>query len=567
MDESVRKRVADIQRTLEDEELRISMSDPVAKMMLVALAHQADEIERKMDTSIDRLAKRFANEILMNSPYGPQPAIGLLKIGNGKEYAPYKIDDKVTFTLKQAKCNFRTMIPSLIIPGNVIGMYADGSLHFPYEQPVKRQMGDALHDGEIWIAYEAASEIDTVEGVTFALNHPLSSKTRIEAAIGKQIYPVSLVVEDDLNILSDNFMLSEYWKQHLINHRLWLYRFGHSESDMPIVSSDMPGWLYDMFEPETLSRLTARRYIWIKLSGLDTSSIPPDSHIEFNCVPVANYDINSVKLSYTEPIKALDNPKNGSQYLDIIPEPGMAEDFFVRDFDVNQYDNDRISEDIINLYRHYVYDYYAFVDNNSLNDGAVLRNLRMAMVQVSDAMSEITKTQKQFNGTYIIRNPHNTNQPIVIGYITTQGGRGNLLKAGTQLSSSFAGCGEVIALTDAVGGRNKITGPIGKRELAKFIANSNDRLYSEIDIIQYCKVELIRALGDDILRYSDILLANKTVPVDNHIEKFTTITIMCMSERYYTQIQNINLSQYLDININLRSNLSSSIKTYIIKII
>lgn len=559
MDESVRRKVQEIQKSLEGEELRISKSDPVAKMMLVALAHQADEIERKMDSSIDRLANRFANEVLMNSPYSPQPAISLLKIGNGKEYTPYNIDEKVTFTLKTAKCNFRTLIPSLIVPGKVIGMYANGVLHFPYEQPILRQMGDVLHNGELWIAYEAASEIDTFNDVTFALNHPLSASKQIEAYIGKVKYSVSLVIDEDQNLLSDNFMLAEYWKQHLINHRLWLYRLGKSDSDMPIVTSDMPGWLYDMFDHETLSRLSSKRYIWINISGIDTSSIPLDSHIELNCIPVANYDIGTVKLSYTEPIKQLDNLKNGSQFLDIIPEPGMAKDFFVRDFDVNQYDNSRIAEDIVNLYRHYVDDYYAFVDSNSLNDGAVLRNLRIAMVQVSDAMSEVTKAQKAFNGTYIIRNPHNSNQPIAIGYITTQGGRGNLLKAGTQLSSSFVGCGEVVALTDAVGGRNKITGPIGKRELAKFIANSNDRLYTKIDIIQYCKVELLRAFGDDILKYVNILLDYSTTPIDNHIESISVVTIECNTERIREHMVSINFDQYMSIAINLRSPMSNKI--------
>lgn len=566
MDESVRRKVQEIQKALEGEELSISKSDPVAKMMLVALAHQADEIERKMDSSIDRLAKRFANEVLMNSPYSPQPAISLLKIGNGKEYTPYYVDEKVTFTLKAAKCNFRTLIQSLIVPGKVVGMYANGILHFPYQQPIARQRGDILHDGEIWIAYEAASEIDTFDGVTFALNHPLCASQRIEASIGKVKFPISLVIDEDQNLLNDNFMLAEYWKQHLINHRLWLYRFGRSDSDMPVVTSDMPGWLYDMFDHETLSRLSSKRYIWINISGIDTSSIPLDAHIELNCIPVANYDIGSVKLSYTEPIKQLDNPKNGSQFLDIIPDPGMAEDFFVRDFDVNQYDNSRIAEDIVNLYRHYVDDYYAFVDSNSLNDGAVLRNLRMAMVHVSDAMSEVTKTQKTFNGTYIIRNPHNSNQPIVIGYITTQGGRGNLLKAGMQLTCSFAGCGEVIALTDAVGGRNKITGSVGKRELAKFIANSNDRLYTEIDIIQYCKVELLRAFGDDIFKYVSISSGHSTTPIDNHIEKIAIVTIECMSERIHEHMVSINFDKYLNIAIDMRSSMSNKVSVRLLQV-
>lgn len=563
MDESLRRKVQEIQKALEEEELRVSKSDPVAKMMLVALAYQADEIERKMDSSIDRLANRFAHEVLMNSPYSPQPAICLLKIENGKEYTPYNIDERVIFSLKTEKCNFRTLMPSLIVPGKVIGMYANGVLHFPYEQSILRQMGDILHDGELWIAYEAACEIDTLNSVTFALNHPLSRSKQIEASIGKVKFPISLVIDEEQNLLGNNFMLAEYWKQQLINHRLWLYRFGKSDSDMPIVTSDMPGWLYDMYDHETLSRLSSKRYIWINISGIDTSSIPLDFHIELNCIPVANYDIGSVKLSYTEPIKQLDNPKSGSQFLDIIPEPEIAEEFFVRDFDVNQYDNSRIAEDIVNLYRHYAADYYAFVDSNSLNDGAVLRNLRMDMVQVSDAMTEITKAQKNYNGTYIIRNPHNSNQPIVIGYITTQGGRGNLLKAGTRLTSSFAGCGEVVALTDAVGGRNKMIGPIGKRELAKFIANSNGRLYTKIDVIRYCQVELLRAFGDEILKFCDVLICDKSQSIGNHIEKTMSVNINFSSERYFKIAMDLNLSDYILTNIELRKSFCSTTNVHL----
>ena len=58
MDIKVRNKVAEIQQTLEQEEQRISLSDPVAKMMLVAMAHQSCEIERKIDNSIARLGRR-----------------------------------------------------------------------------------------------------------------------------------------------------------------------------------------------------------------------------------------------------------------------------------------------------------------------------------------------------------------------------------------------------------------------------------------------------------------------------------------------------------------------------
>lgn len=67
MDIKVRNKVAEIQQTLEQEEQRISLSDPVAKMMLVAMAHQSCEIERKIDNSISRLSEYFCDQVLQRS--------------------------------------------------------------------------------------------------------------------------------------------------------------------------------------------------------------------------------------------------------------------------------------------------------------------------------------------------------------------------------------------------------------------------------------------------------------------------------------------------------------------
>ena len=67
MDIKVRNKVAEIQQTLEQEEQRISLSDPVAKMMLVAMAHQSCEIERKIDNSIARLSEYFSDQVLQRT--------------------------------------------------------------------------------------------------------------------------------------------------------------------------------------------------------------------------------------------------------------------------------------------------------------------------------------------------------------------------------------------------------------------------------------------------------------------------------------------------------------------
>lgn len=559
MDASVKKKVNDILQQLDNEGLAISMADPVAKMMLVALAHEADVIERSIDSSINRLSERFVNKVLTNNGLSPQPAISLLKIGNGKEYTTYTIDEKIAFCHKTSKCNYRPLLKTRIIPGTLVAYYANGLLHFPYSNPINVQHGDMVHPNELWIAYDAAGELDSLADLIIAVNHPLDNPRQLVACIGKRSFAMRPVVGEQLYAICDDMMLMECWKKHLVFHRLWLYRFDTDDSDMPLVTSSMPDWFYDMYDSGTLSRLTSNRLVWIRITNGNTLDVPADSHIEFNCVPVANFDMNTAKLSYTEPIKPLDNPKNNTQFYSLVPDAETADEFFVRDFDVEQYDNARIADDIQNLYRHYTSDYFAFIDNNSLTDGIVLRNLRMSMLQVTDALGEVKKSSKPYAGSYAIRTPRNNNMPIAVSYITTQGLRGNMLKAGDKLTSSLAATGDVISLVDAQCGRDKITGSIGKRELARLIVNSDNRIYTETDLLQFCKVELIRALGDDVLRYCDISLSRSTIQVDNHIEKVIVVTISFTSERYFNIATDINLYEYFKSTVGIRSSMFSQI--------
>lgn len=563
MDISVKNRVNEILQQLDDEGLTISMADPVAKMMLVAVAHEADTIDRNIGKSIERLSEKFVNKVLSNNGLSPLPAISLLKIDNGKEYNHYTIDEKIVFTHKTSKCNFRPLLPTRIIPGTLAAYYANGLLHFPYDQPINIQHGEIVHANELWIAYNAAGELDTLADLIIAVNHPLENPRNLTAHVGKRQFKLRPMMDEKLCAVGDDLMMLEYWKRNLVFHRLWLYRFGQDDSNMPLPTSTMPDWLYDMYEAETLAMLTSKRMIWIKITNGGNLQVPADSHIEFNCVPVANFDISTIKLSYTEPIKLLDNPKNNSQFYTVVYDSEIVNEFFIRDFDVEQYDNARIADDIQNLYRHYTNDYFAFIDNNSLTDGIVLRNLRMSMLQVMDSLAEVKNSAKSYAGSYAIRTPRNSNMPIAISYITTQGMRGNMLKSGDKLSSSFAATGEVISVIDAQGGRDKITGSIGKRELAKYIINSNDRIYTHIDIINYCRLELLRAFGDEILKFCNVTVSNKTIAVKNHLENAISITLAFSSERYLKMASELNFPDYIDLNISLRKSFSSPTNTTI----
>ena len=100
MDIKVRNKVAELQQSLEQEEQRISLADPVAKMMLVAMAHQSCEIERRIDETSAKLAKKFSEEILLHTNIQALPAIAIAHIGDGAETMPYYVDEKDSFAYK-----------------------------------------------------------------------------------------------------------------------------------------------------------------------------------------------------------------------------------------------------------------------------------------------------------------------------------------------------------------------------------------------------------------------------------------------------------------------------------
>ncbi len=564
MDIKVRNKVVEIQRALEQDEQRISLSDPIAKMMLVAMAHQSCEIERKMDQTATRLSEQFCEQVLQRSNLQAQPAVSVVNIGNGCEYAPYYIDENDTFTYKAAKCNFRPIFKSRIIPGRIVACFMNNMLLQPNSAPLQATWPNGRYKNEIWLAYDAAGEINTLEDAMVAFSHPLPSDM-LMAEVGDVQIPMSLVMEDTPRTLNSNFMLMEFWKQSLVYYGLWLYRFGKCSNKRTLHRGEIPAWIMDSYAQEIVEPFVGNRYLWIRIKSSKEISLPLDTAILFNSIPVVNYDIQNVKLSYSEPIQRLENEKTGTFFLDVVQDQEQSQEFFIRDFDVCQYDNERIREDITNLYRHYVNDYFAFVDSNSLHDGATLRSLRQSMMQVYDSLDEYRSgNMRPYGGAYAIRNPRNNQQPMVLTYFTTNGERGNLLRRGGRLTSTNAAIGDIEALIDATGGRNKVRDMKTRKELARHIVNSNDRLFTKIDLLQYCKMEFMRAFGEEAIGYCNISLSEGNIPVDGHIEKCINIHFNIISEALKDEVNNSDFFNYLKINIELRKSFSMLIDIIII---
>ena len=559
MDIKVKNKVAEMQQALEMDEQRISLADPVAKMMLVAMAHQSSEIERKIDESIQRLSLRFCDEVLQSSNMQALPAITVVRIGNGKETVSYYLDENDSFTYKPNKCIFRPLFKTRIVPGSIIACFMGNKLLQPNKKPINATWPDSRHKDEVWLAYEAYGEANTLEDVILALSHPLPVDG-LTVEVGDVAIPLSPLMKDMPRTLNSNFILTEFWRKSLVHYGLWLYKFGKCPDKRILHRGEIPAWIRDAYSSELLENFVGHQYLWIRIKAAEECKLPLNTAMLFNCIPLANYDIQNIKLSYSEPIQSLENEKIGRYFVGVDQNNDQAKEYFLRDFDVSQYDNERIREDVTSLYHHYVNDYYAFVDNNALHDGATLRSLRQTMMQVYDSLDEFrTGNLRPYGGVYAIRNPRNSQQPIVLTYFTSNGERGNELKAGEKLLSSNAAPGDVDTLIDAVGGRDKISGCLTKREFVRYQVNSNDRLFTRIDLQQYCKIELLRAFGDEAANFSTILLEDSNISVDGHIEKCITVHFKFSSDNLREAVQTSDFYSYLKINIDLRKSFSWNI--------
>ena len=195
------------------------------------------------------------------------------------------------------------------------------------------------------MAFDAAGEVNTLEDVMVAFSHPLPPDMLV-AEVGDVQIPMSLVMEDMPRTLNSNFMLMEFWKKSLVYYGLWLYRFGQCPNKRTLHRGEIPTWIMDAYAQDIIEPFIGNRYLWIRIKSAKRISLPPDTAILLNSIPAVNYDIQDVKLSYSEPIQRLENDKTSTFFLDVVQNQEQTQEFFIRDFDVCQYDNERIREDI-----------------------------------------------------------------------------------------------------------------------------------------------------------------------------------------------------------------------------
>lgn len=509
-------------RQLSVDNIDFSQMDPIAKMMLVALIGEVQKIQDQIDGVGQKIADRYCSTfiprdnveatpsvVLINPAFKQKKGIGIVNIGNGASFNYRNIEQKY-------QLNYIPIFSTTVMPHSKKFVLTHQKMSYGTEsRAINMEKGN-----RVWIGIVSDAEIESLKGISFLIKgtdgiHPehvyVGQECReMSFATMHDFEKIEMVEPFDAQQSSDEFFsYINVWRDSLLNmDNASLIYLTDETIDRDLFKprpypKTFQQWLeddaLDCFDPNTL---------WLQLDFPVGYNVPDCLEIVLNVVPVANVDINQVTLTQTSPIAKLQKQED-SFFLKIIESSNISqkqgfnrigEDIIIRDYDASCYHNGDLYRDVRNLYNRFVDDYYSFVEYNSIKDGEVLKQLREAINKLGKSVGEKNPKYKFDSGTFVMKNmsQYPPSQSIKVSYITTQGKKGNVPKAGEFMENKKLPAIElkVPVVVSGMGGTDKASAD-ERYEQLRYYSLTNDRLYTKMDIEAFLRKEIIAEFGKD----------------------------------------------------------------------
>lgn len=547
-----------------------TLNDPVAKLMVTALLHQAQKIKDEISVLPERVVERLCDYYIPRNKVSATPALCLVQpivkakkglaanfLAEGASYA-FKIDNKTSLT-------YYPLLKNCVLP--IAGMHTltDKAL-------VSKGIRTNLNlncKGKVWLGLEMSADIESLQNVSFYIRsnsrifpekiYVGNDMTELSFADAskftdiplmfpfdsQQVNPSSIEVFSNWQrLLSDNEDgRLVYIDDALVDRDVFKYSAYPKTFQQYLESSDL-----DKFENNTL---------WILFDFGDNLDVPSDIEIVPNVVPVVNVSLNSVTLTQSSPIAKLDKG-DGAYYLTIVEtslpvqKQGFGtrnEDIVVRDFDANCYNKDILHRDVRNLYNRFIEDYHAFVDYHSLKDGELIRTLRELVNKIGKSVVSASENKSHFDeGTYVMRSVGLIGKTSIIkvSYLTTNGRLGNFPKSGMVMENKkdVALEKDVRVISSATGGEDKAS--VDQcYEMLRYYTLTSDRLFTKMDIDAFLRLQLLKEFGKDEMKRINYDISIQGTPGDAKLARGLYIDIRFKDEKNYRKAADMALDKKL----------------------
>lgn len=551
-------------RMLSVEDINLSLLDPVAKMMLVALVNEVQKIQDYIDSTAQRIAERYCTDFiphreisavpaitLINPLFRPKKDTGIISVGTGDYFSYKKKDSKI-------QINYIPLFNTSLLPYS--DLYILTSNRMSYSQGVRDISMDKSN--HVWIGITTKTEIESVQDLSLLIsgtNGVLPERIfvgvdnkPIDFSTMKEMENIDMAEPFDAQQSSGQFFsFISVWKENLLNMKdtALIYLTDKTHDRDLFKPRAYPRVFQQWLEDETLDCFDANT-LWLQLEFPEGYSVPDTCNITVNVLPVVNVDVNSLTLTQASPIAKLQN-KEDSFFLSILETSSLshkqgfnmnAEEIIVRDFDASCYNNGSLYRDVRNLYNRFIDDYYAFIEYNGIKDGEVLKQLRETINRVGKSVGESNAKFKFDSGTYVMKNMNQfpTTSSTKVSYLTTLGAIGNTPQVGETMENKKLPAIEqkVNIVVSAMGGTDKVSADKMYEQL-RYYSLTNDRLYTKMDIEAFLRNEVMTMFGKEEFKRIFIRLNVEGAGGPNSLQRGLYIDIEFKDKKNYEKaVQN-----------------------------
>lgn len=561
----------------------LNLNDPVSKLMVTTLIHQAQKIKDEIDALPDRVVARLAEYFIPKNKIDATPALCFVQpaVKPKKGVEAHSLAEGAFFSFKvdnKTSLSYYPLFRNCVLPITAIHTLTDKMLL----SKGGRTVLNLNCNGKVWIGLEMPVDIESLDNVSFFIKgtggllpgkiivgnemidlsftaaNNMSDIPMMEPFDCQQITPSSIEmysnIRRQLSRMENGRLL--YITDSLKDRDVFKYRAYPKSFQQFLESADL-----DKFENNTL---------WILFDFGDEYDIPEDIEIIPNVIPSINVNLNSVTLTQTSPIAKL-TKSDGSYFLNIVEtslpsqKQGFGtvnEDVVVRDFDVSSYNRGILNRDVRNLYNRFIEDYHAFVDYHSLKDGELIRSLRDLVNKIGKSVVSADVKDQYDDGTYVMRGVGLIGKPttVKVSYLTTNGRSGNAPSEGMVMENKkdVALEKDVRIISSAFGGEDKATAD-QRYEMLRYYTLTSDRLYTKMDIDAFLRLQLLKEFGkDEIKRISHDIYIQGAPGIDK-VVRGLYIDIKFKDEKNYIKAKNNALDKKLHQMIADRSCISMPI--------
>lgn len=446
-------------------------NDPILKIMLTALAYQANESISDLEAMKTEVLEEYAQLLTPFEVGHAMPATTVISTIPQGDVNELEMDSKSVFTLAGSNNSFLPLLKTRVLNAKVHKI--------------------ARVDGRRWsVTINLNAPIKSLAGFAFAIRN--QNYYDLKVSLNNQTLPIIKPWEYSELPLNDCFGLDTvlYTKAHTYNaSTVCMDLFARQNTRIYVV------------RPEKASKFgvdTESFDLFIEFSGIsDQFKFDVDDFV-LNPVLLVNAELHHYTLSAQTPLLRVD-----SQFLHAVRPP--EEQLYgrslieVRRVAADRFNQGRLIKLLNAVIARYHSDYYAYQDIKGLPVDKMIQALQEMLSRLVDNTKK--EPLKRVAGTYIMLRDAKLLQlsdgSLEIGYLTTDGAGVNasLNAESTFTVPSGLSSTETMQIATPVMGHDEISDASAQSSLSRYYIATNNRIVTQADIKLFCYNELLTRYG------------------------------------------------------------------------